>query len=604
MTPDSPQSVAFDDRAGLDERTGALSELHQTYMPTASETGKFPLEAFGQVVEFIKAESFRQDLLKANAVKVPFPADNKGLRVKSVFLDDWQIGIQGEYYDRPSVMTFDMLRSMVASTPILNAVIITRINHVRRFARQNDSGEGPGFTIRHRDKDHKITSTEKQSIDLLSRFMTNCGWEFNPRARQRLKRTSLSDFMAMSVRDSLTMDASPIETEMKRDSRLGMDGFYAVDGSTIRLCTEDGYEGHDEVFAIQVIQSRIRAAYTLDDLIYQCRNPMANVASGGYGMSEVELLIRVVTGFLNAMTYNIKGFDDNSIPKGLLHLSGSYSKDDLLAFRTYWNAMVKGINNAWTLPVLISADQESKASFEKFGVEFSEMMFSKWMTFLTAIICALFGMSPDEINFESFSSRNGGIGNGNDTEEKLADSRDKGLVPLLRFYEDTFSDFIVAAFDEKYVFRWTGLDEEDRKAKEERQKLVLTVDEMRAMDGLDKHPDPMMGAAPVNPSLMGLYMQMQQAQQPQGEQDFGEGDDGENGQLEPGGEDLENQGKDDQKPPENGDKSPADNSGESQDFGKDDGQDFGETPNDFGVGRDEGKDFGKSFGMTVYKIEA
>ena len=27
---------------------------------------------------------------------------------------------------------------------------------------------------------------------------------------------------------------------------------YAVDGSTIRLCTEDGYEGDDEIFALQV----------------------------------------------------------------------------------------------------------------------------------------------------------------------------------------------------------------------------------------------------------------------------------------------------------------------------------------------------------------
>jgi hypothetical protein len=230
------------------------------------------------------------------------------------------------------------------------------------------------------------------------------------------------------------------------------------------------------------------------------------------------------------------------------------------------------------------------------------MYFSKWMTFLTAIICALFGMSPDEINFESFSSRNGGIGNGNDTEEKLADSRDKGLVPLLRFYEDTFSDFIIAAFDEKYVFRWTGLDEEDRKAKEERQKLYLTVDEMRAMDSLDKHPDPVMGAAPVNPSLMGLYMQMQQAQQQQGQQDFGEGDDAQ------GGDNPPHQGEGGA---QDGQKSlkPVDSEGEEGDakgsgFGKDDSRDFGEIPTDFGGGRDDGKDFGKSFGMTVYRIEA
>jgi hypothetical protein len=44
--------------------------------------------------------------------------------------------------------------------------------------------------------------------------------------------------MAKSVRDTLTMDAAPIETEFKRARDLGLDGFYAVDGASVRLCTE------------------------------------------------------------------------------------------------------------------------------------------------------------------------------------------------------------------------------------------------------------------------------------------------------------------------------------------------------------------------------
>ncbi len=116
--------------------------------------------------------------------------------------------------------------------------------------------------------------------------------------------------------------------------------------------------------------------------------------------------VRVVTGYINAMSYNIKGFDSNSIPKGMLHLSGSYDDQDIKAFRRYWNAMVKGVQNAWNLPIMVSKDQESKATFEKFGIEFNEMYFSKWMTFLTSLICAIYGMSPSEINFDSFSGGN------------------------------------------------------------------------------------------------------------------------------------------------------------------------------------------------------
>jgi hypothetical protein len=208
--------------------------------------------------------------------------------------------------------------------------------------------------------------------------------------------------MAKFVRDSLTMDSAPIETEMRRDPRLGIDGFYAVDGGTIRLCTEQGYEGDDSIFAVQVVQGRISAAYNYDQLIYEPRNPRPRWCPRLWH-PRPELLIRVVTGFLNAMTLNIKGFDSNAIPKGMLHLTGDYDENDINAFKRYWNSQVKGINNAWTLPVMVSKDQESKASFEKFGEGFNEMYFSKWMTFLTSMICAIYGMSPAEINFDSFT---------------------------------------------------------------------------------------------------------------------------------------------------------------------------------------------------------
>jgi len=338
--------------------------------------------------------------------------------------------------------------------------VFTRIRQVKRFCRVPDSGKGPGFQVRLKDPNAKVGSDEHQSIALLQDFFTHCGWERNPRQRARLKRDNFSGFMAKLVRDSLILDSAPIETEFKRDKRLGIDGLYAVDGATIRLANEIGYQGDDEIFALQVVDGNIRAAYTYDDLIYVPRNPRTDVLVGGYGLSETELLVRVVTGFLNAFTYNTSYFDKNSIPKGLLHLTGDYSSEDLNAFKRYWNAMVKGINNAWTLPVLVSKNQESKAAFENFGVDVNEIMFAKWMTFLTSIICALYGIAPDEINFESFTAGTSSL-SGSDTEEKLVNSKDKGLRPLLTHFEDLFSDYIVSEFGEKYCFRWTGLDEED-----------------------------------------------------------------------------------------------------------------------------------------------
>jgi hypothetical protein len=342
--------TAHNPAAPKDERTDALSQAQQASLPT-SVTDMIPLVKY--IAEQAEEQSFEKALRKPNIIPYPSLAvQGKKPGMQSVWLDDRQVQAIGDWYEKPTGFGFDMMRAMVDQTPILSAVIMTRIRQVKRFCRVPDGGKGPGFQIRLKNQStDKLQAAEQQSIDLLQQFFTNCGWESNPRQRQKLKRDNFSNFMAKIVRDSLVLDSSPIETEFKRDRALGLDGFYAVDGATIRLCTEHGYEGDDEVFALQVVQGNLRAAYTLDDLIYVPRNPRTDVIVGGYGLSETELLVKVVTGFLNAMTYNLKYFDSNAIPKGLLHLSGDYSADDISSFKRYWNSMVRGINNAWTLMV-------------------------------------------------------------------------------------------------------------------------------------------------------------------------------------------------------------------------------------------------------------
>lgn len=509
--PDTAKFVAFDKSAPASELFDASSELQKAHTDLSS---LIPPENLRPVIDYIVNDIRDQQLVKANRVVVPFPSKNVGKKgMQSVTLDDLQIAIMGDYIERPGLMDFQSLRAMVDQTPVLSAVVLTRIRQVQAFCKVQESGHGPGFVIRHSSVAHKLTDEERTTTELLSRFFANCGWEFNPRQRKRLGRQSLRQFMALSVRDSLSMDSTPIETEFKRNKALGIDGFYAVDGATIRLCSEDGYKGQDEVFALQVIQGQIRTAYDYSNLIYEPRNPRSDVMTAGYGLSETELLIKVVTGFLNAMTLNIRGFSDNSIPKGMLHLSGNYSEQDLNAFKRYWNAQVKGVQNAWSVPVMVSKDQESKASFENFGVEFNEMYFAKWMTFLASMICAIYGIAPDEINFESFSASKSSL-SGSDTAERLSDSKDKGLRPLLAYYENLFSDYILAEFGDSYVFRWTGVDEDDQDKRHELKKLTMSVNEMRAELGLEAQ-DATWGDAPLNPSLIGPWSQeMQAAQQP------------------------------------------------------------------------------------------
>ena len=162
------------------------------------------------------------------------------------------------------------------------------------------------------------------------------------------------------------------------------------------------------------------------------------------------------------------------------------------------------------------------------------MYFAKWMTFLTSIICAIYGMSPSEINFDSFTGGNTSALSGSDTAEKLAASKDSGLRPLLAYFENLFTDYIAQEFSDKYVFRWTGLDPVDEQRMLEVRRSVLTLNEMRAEEGYQAIDGPI-GDAPLNPSLIGVWLQMQQqADGGQGGSDD-EGDESFDGGFDDGG---------------------------------------------------------------------
>lgn len=582
---DHARAIAFDPRAPADERADAMAELQKSTMPTAL-SDLIPASNLQPIIDYINQDMEQQAMAKAlqKGKVIPFPSNaikDRRPGMQSVWIDDLQINVQGEFFDRPGQFSFDTMRAMVEQTPVLNAVIMTRQRQVSRFCRPQKGGKGPGFKIASREATENIDENEKNTIQLLQSFITNCGWETRPRQRLRLKRDNFQGFVAKLVRDSLTMDSMAIETEWKRDKSLGLDGMYAVDGATIRLCTEAGYEGDDEIFALQVVQGQIRAAYTYDDLIYVPRNPRTDVLAGGYGIAETELLIRVVTGFLNAFTYNTKYFDSNSIPKGVLNLYGNYSDEDINSFKRYWNGMVKGINNAWALPVMVSKDNESKADFTEFGTSVNEIMFAKWMTFLASIICAIYGIAPDEINFESFTAGTSSL-SGSDTEEKLSFSKDKGLRPLLSYLESTLSEYVIGEFSDKYEFQWTGLDEEDPQQVWERKKMTRTVNEIRAEDGIDK-ADGKWGDAPLNPSLVGVWQQ--EAMPPP--EDYGQPG------AQPGGDDQQD-GEDFGQGDEAG-------AGGPQDFGQadDDQQQAGD-----GQPGDQQQDMSKAFGLPVFRIEA
>ncbi|EHQ9605895.1 hypothetical protein KS527_004660, partial [Salmonella enterica] len=198
---DNALETAFNAAAPKDEQQDAMAMAQKAAMPS-SVADLAPL--IKHIADAYADQEFYKSLEKPNVV--PFPSkqiqDGKKEGMQSVWLDERQIQMVNEYYEKSSNFNFDSMRMMVDRTPILSAVIMTRIRQIKRFCRASTKGVGPGFQIRLRDQQDgvKLKKAEQDSIQALQGFFTNCGWESNPRERQRLRRDNFSGFMGKMVR--------------------------------------------------------------------------------------------------------------------------------------------------------------------------------------------------------------------------------------------------------------------------------------------------------------------------------------------------------------------------------------------------------------------
>lgn len=395
--------------------------------------------------------------------------------------------MRDSYIEKPGTLTFDEMRHIAATTPLIASIINTRIRQISNFAVIQEEQHSPGFTIKHRELNHQITDDEMVEIDLIKRFIANGGWEQNPRVRRRLGRQTFRSFLSSSIRDSLTLDACPIELELKGAG--GIDGYYVLDGATIRLCGPAGYRGDKDVVAVQVVDGVPEVTFTDESIIYPVRNESSDIRLCGYGTSEIELMLKIVTGYLNAFAYNNSGFDQNSVPAGIWTVIGDFPEGKITEFERRIKSQGTGAVNAWRTVLMAAKDKDSKITFEPISSGFSDIHFEKWFSFLTSIGCAIYGISPEEIGFGSFSDKGGLIGN-NSYADRISSSQDKGLVPILTFYESVITDYIISEISPKYVFRFEGLKPVDTAYRQQLNEKIMTVNELRAQIGAPEIDEP------------------------------------------------------------------------------------------------------------------
>jgi hypothetical protein len=240
---------------------------------------------------------------------------------------------------------------------------------------------------------------------------------------------------------------------------------------------------------VQLVRGKIVRAFTEEELRVGMRNPTSDIYVNGYSISELEMLVALVTSHLQTEFYNRSYFQQGFSAKGILHIKANLNRAKLEELRRNWNHMVKGNRNSFQTPIMAGMDEVEWIPLTQ---SHSEMEFTMWLNYLIRMICAIYQIDPSEIGYGIKDEGRGGGISGDNTKEKLANSKDKGFVPLMKFLADYINKNIVECIDPDYVMEWVGLEDESDMARIARQKEEVqwkkTLNEVRAEDGLPPIP--------------------------------------------------------------------------------------------------------------------
>ena len=422
---------------------------------------------------------------KDTAAKNPPPTQPSAEDPKSLFWDPFAIVEQLGYKDRPSQLTYGTLKAMAWKTPVLHAVINTRVQQIASFCRPQHDRYQLGFRIKLRDTEKEPTKIERNWMQEMETLLTRTGVTKHPRGRDNFE-----TFLRKVGWDSLVYDQLTFEIiENKKGEPCE---WYAVDSSTMRLAdTASTYmdENMEEaVKFVQIYDGQVIAEFNQNELCFGVRNPRTDIRLFGYGVSELEMLVPTVTSLLWGFEYNQRFFSQGTAPKGIINFKGTIPEKSLQQFRRHWYQMCSGVENAWRTPVTVSAELQ----YVNLQQSSRDMEFNAWIDFLIKIACSMYSMDPAEVNFQY-----GNVGQKQslqqaNNKEKLTESRERGLRPLLRFIAECINQFIVWPINEAFEFDFVGLDsmtkEQQAELNMKRVKTTMTVDEIRAED--DKPPLP------------------------------------------------------------------------------------------------------------------
>lgn len=430
--------------------------------------------AFQSKLQSALSSNDTEELLKANLYLGEI--NKTSPHIQSVFFDPNDLAGNGKgFKDSKGVLSFSTLRRM-GDIYIIRAIVNTRIEQVQNFLHFSEDEQKEGYTIRRKkslfkeEKEDELSNEDKRKIENIVKFLENGGWN-----EKWDNLDSFQEFVRKITFDSLTLDQLAFEVVRSRDWELKK--FRAIDASLIRfLDTVDSrqreafegyrFKGYLPRYCMVWDDMIIRNPMTKEPILYYpwelgfgIRNKTSNIRKNGYGTSELETLVEIITWILWGMSYNGLFFKQGSQPKGFINVkNANISPSTLNEFRQAWMQTMRGVENSHRVPVINGIDLEW-IDLQKGN---RDMEFNDWLKFLVIMSCSVYRIDPTELGFQ-FKDQAQIFGQ-DGQKARLQHSREKGLKPILVFLENVITKYIVSELDEDFEFSFTGIEVEDEEA--------------------------------------------------------------------------------------------------------------------------------------------
>lgn len=466
------------------------------------------------------------DLLKADGVSVPTNQSNipavsgdalpdkaedghdadKQIGRKAIVDDPYfdLMGTQVNFKHKLTRISNRTLKEVSVRDWLVSAIMQCRVDTLLRFSRPEHRKLEMGFRVVKKDHTAHYTEEERKEIAAIEDFIYHCGRKENTPGDDKML---FGEFLKLIGRDALTYGHVAIEKVKTRSGGLHRfrpmpaENVYLINKNLSRKQADSGAQHNTDVTKpksdndpktdqvvnrvdndylkyVQVsYDQRPLATFGDEDMIFKLFNPQNFADSQGYCYSPLELAIINVTNHLNVENYNANFFTHGYAARGVLHLKGTVTQQQLANFRRSFYNTISGTQHSWRTPIVAGLDE---VQWVPMSANAKEMEYINFNNHLMRILCAQFQIDPMELGLDYLISATGRAPMQQaNNEYKITYSRERGLMPILMFVEDIINGDVIPAIDKdlghKYKFVFTGMTDETPQTEVAQMQAEMTV---------------------------------------------------------------------------------------------------------------------------------